>query len=94
MSATVDVPVYLAIEPRKRAYPYGGKPGRVLEAAVVAHTTKRPPVRAGVLVVRIVVRVPSAAFDPLQPEAVVVIPAELTDARPIVVVAQDPGAAE
>jgi hypothetical protein len=42
------------------------------------------------VVVKVTLRIPAAVFDPLRPEAVVVIPADLTDPHPVVVDAGDP----
>ncbi|GEM_PF-965930 len=89
----IDVPVYLQVEPRRRGYNYdtGRNDGPARYAAVVATTTKRPTKpRAGVVVVKVTLRIPVAAFEPLRPEAVVVIPTDLTDPHPVEVEAQDP----
>lgn len=92
-AVTVDVPVYLQVEPRKRRWdPETSRyDGAVTEATVVAMTKTRPgKPRCGTVVVKVTLRIPSAAFDPPRPEAVVVIPADLTDAHPVVVEASDP----
>jgi hypothetical protein len=92
-TATIDVPVYLQVEPRDRAWsPEGRGTGPARAAAVVVGTTtKRPRApRPGVVVVKVTLRIPAAVFDPLRPEAVVVIPADLTDPHPVVVDAGDP----
>ncbi|MBO9556742.1 hypothetical protein [Cellulomonas sp.] len=88
---TIDVPVYLQVEPRDRAWsPEGRGTGPARAAAVVGTTTKRPRApRPVVVVVKVTLRIPAAAFDPLRPEAVVVIPADLTDPHPVVVDADD-----
>ena len=93
MSASIDAPVYLQVEPRDRAYdPTTGRwDGRARSAAVVGMTVNRPEKpRRGVVVVKVVLRIPAAAFDPLRPEAVVTIPADLTEPHPIEVTADDP----
>lgn len=89
----IDVPIYLQVQPRGRAYDYstGRYDGTVRTAAVVAMTVNRPrEPRSGVIVVKVTLRIPAAAFDPLRPEAVVVIPTNLTDPHPVEVEAQDP----
>ncbi len=90
---TIDVPVYLQVEPRGRAYDYETRrrDGSATSAAVVGTTVKRPDrPRPGTVVVKITLRIPAAAFDPLRPEAVVIIPTDLTDPHPVEVEAQDP----
>jgi hypothetical protein len=83
----VDAPAYLQIEAER--YNYGGE--GVRGAKVVGITQKRPvSPRRGVIVVKVTLRIPIAAFEPLQPEAVVVIPTSLTEPHPIEVEAQDP----
>lgn len=92
-TATVDVPVYLQVEPRVREYSYetGRYDGAVTEATVVAMTKTRPgKPRGGTVTVKVTLRIPAAAFDPLRPEAVVIIPADLTDPHPVIVEASDP----
>lgn len=90
---TIDVPVYLQVEPRDRDYDRttGRYDGTPRAAAVVGSTVKRPDrPKAGTVVVKVTLRIPAAAFNPLRPEAVVLIPASLTDPHPVVVEAQDP----
>jgi hypothetical protein len=88
---TVLVPVYLQVEPKRRSG-YGDH--EVWEASVIAATTKKPKrPRAGatdVLIVKVTLQIPSAAFDPLEPEAIIAIPEHLVDRAPIEVVAEDP----
>ncbi|MCR6649740.1 MAG: hypothetical protein NVV70_16975 [Cellulomonas sp.] len=91
--STVDVPVYLQVEPRERGYNPETRrwDGAVTDATVVATTKTRPgKPRAGTVTVKVTLRIPAAAFDPLRPEAVVVIPTDLTDPNPVVVEASDP----
>jgi hypothetical protein len=91
MSDTIDVPVYLQVEPSF----YGWDATRQREflrgAAMVRATQSRPskPV-PGTLLVKVTLRIAKDAFFPLAPSAVIVIPAALTDATPIVVTADDP----
>lgn len=61
------------------------------ELRVVKSTQNRPAVtEPGCTVVKIKIRMPKAAFEPLQPEAVVTIPESLVQQRPIEVEAVDP----
>ena len=90
---TIDVPVYLQVQPRRRGYNIETHrhDGPVRQAAVVGTTVNRPArARAGVIVVKVTLRIPIAAFEPLRPEAVVVIPTDLTDPHPVEVEAEDP----
>ena len=83
----MNIDTYLQVEPRERRR----HDGVVLSAAVVGATVKRPTApRRGTIVVRLRLQIPAAAFEPLQPEAVVVIPAAMTEPHPIVVEATDP----
>ncbi len=92
-AATVDVPVYLQVEPREREYNPETRrwDGAVTDATVVATTKTRPgKPRAGTVTVKVTLRIPARAFDPLSPEAVVIIPTDMTDPTPVVVEAGDP----
>lgn len=57
--------------------------------AVRVSQTKPDEVLPGCVVIKLNVRIPDAAFEPFQPEAVIDIPAELVQ-RPIEVEAGDP----
>jgi hypothetical protein len=62
-------------------------------AKAVNITQKRPSrPKPGTVVVKLTVEVPEAAFLPLRPEAVITIPAELTQPHPLEVTAEDPSA--
>lgn len=64
---------------------------RVKRAKVVGLTQKRPESpRRGTVTVKLTLRIPESAFLPLRPEAIVVIPDEMTQANPIEVIAQEP----
>ncbi len=64
---------------------------RVWGAKVVNATQKRPTKpRAGTVLVKLTLRVPKAAFLPLAPAAVVVIPEDMTVVAPLEVEAEDP----
>jgi hypothetical protein len=63
----------------------------VRSAKVVSITQSRPErPRPGVVVVKLAIRIPEAAFLPLRPEAIVVIPEDMTAPYPIEVEAGDP----
>lgn len=63
----------------------------VKDAKVVGLTQKRPErPRRGTVTVKLTIRVPEAAFLPLRPEAIVVIPEDMTVTTPLEVIAEDP----
>ena len=57
---------------------------------VTAVTQKRPAQATGTVVVKLSVEIPDAAFLPLMPETLVVVPDHLTDTGPVEVEAEDP----
>lgn len=76
----IDTVTYLQVEPT----------GRFKSGRVVTSTQKRPETpRGGTVVVKLTIRIPDAAFAPLQPEAVVLVPTNLTDPHPVEVLATD-----
>lgn len=86
----VDAPVYLQIEPDFFTFRPTDTTEAVRGARVVGMTQKRPQQpRSGVVIVKVVLRLPKAAFVPLRPEAVVVIPESMTTPVPIEVEAVD-----
>lgn len=87
----VDVPVYLQVEPQYwRNYDLDNI-SSIKGAKVVGTTQKKSASpRSGTVEVKITLRIPKAAFVPLRPEAVVVIPETMTDPHPVEVVAEDP----
>lgn len=89
---TVKVPVYLQVEPELSPYGRGELAvSDVRDAKVVNATQARPKKpKPGTIVVKVTLEVPKAAFLPLAPEALVVIPESLTTPHPITVDATDP----
>lgn len=88
----IEAPVYLQIEPEFGGR-YGDDEAPVRRAKVVGATQKRPDrPRPGVVLLKLTVSVPAAAFYPLRPEATVVIPESLTELTEIRVDAEDPHA--
>lgn len=91
---TVRATVYLQVQPE---YNYWAKQRRELDtpaaiegAKVVGSTqnkTQKP--RPGTVEVKITVELPKAAFLPLRPEAIVIVPESLTTPHPIEVEASD-----
>lgn len=92
MSDTVKATVYLQVQPEfSRLVHLRDTPASVRDAKIVGYTqnrAKKP--RSGVVEVKIAIEIPKAAFLPLRPEAVVVIPETMTTPHPIEVVAEDP----
>lgn len=83
----VRATTYLQIEPE---WSYNGQD---VWGAKVIRSTQRDPKenqKGGTVLVKITVDLPAAAFKPLQPEAVVVVPEHLTLVKPIEVEADDP----
>lgn len=80
---------YLQLEPRAPR-PYGAASWQSGEATVVRCTSKAPdPPLPGVVVVKVRIRVPAEAWEPITPEAVIDVPLDLVQ-RPVVVEAVDP----
>lgn len=92
MSNHVDATFYAQVEPewsRYASHLTGEK--EVTGAKVVSITQGRPQKqRPGTVLTKLTLRVPKAAFLPLRPEAIVVIPEDMTVAAPIEVEAVDP----
>lgn len=90
----VDATFYAQVEPtfgRRYDHQVCEMVEYVKHAKVVGLTQNRPDrPRRGVIVVKLTIRVPEAAFLPLRPEAIVVVPEDMTVASPLVVVAEDP----
>lgn len=85
---SVDVPVYLVVEPTWS----GGRDGQgrpILGGGkVVKHTVTPPSLQRSGVAVKITLRIPASSFLPLQPEAVVVL--RETDIETVVVEAEHP----
>ena len=65
-------------------------PSRYSELRVVKSTQRKPDiVEPGCVVVKVQLRIPSAAFEPLRPEAIVTVPEGLVQ-RVVEVEAADP----
>lgn len=88
MSNHIEVPVYLQIRPE--FWSYGGEQ-KVRDASLARATSRKPgkPL-GGTLLVRLTLRFPAEAFLPLEPRAVIEIPADRTRAQEIEVIAEDP----
>lgn len=87
MNGFQDAEFYVQIEPD---WYRGFSEPRLRGAKAVAITQKRPTKpRGGTVTVKMTIRVPDGAFLPLRPEAVVVIPTDMTVVTPLEVVAED-----
>ena len=90
----IDTTFYAQVEPtfgRRYDHELGETVEYVKQAKVVAVTQNRPDrPRRGVVVTKLTIRLAEAAFLPLRPEAIVVIPEDMTAPYPIEVVAGDP----
>jgi hypothetical protein len=88
VSGHIDATFFAQVEPEFVRH-FGEE--RVRKAKVVGLTQQRPErPRRGVIVVKLTIRIPEAAFLPLRPEAIVVIPEGMTAPYPIEVEAGDP----
>jgi hypothetical protein len=87
----VDATFYAQVEPEWSSYVQADGQRRLKGAKVMRITQSRParPV-GGTVLVKLTLRLPTGAFLPLRPEAVVVIPDSLTEANPVEVIAEDP----
>lgn len=85
---SVRTTVYLQVEPIRGRWDVE----KVIGAKVVRMTQKTPAENqlGGTILVKITLEMPEAAFNPLQPEVVVIIPEGLTVPMPIEVEVEDP----
>jgi hypothetical protein len=67
---------------------------RVVQAARVDRITQGRPSRPkpGCVLVKLTIQLPKAAFYPLQPQAIVIVPDSMTELTPVEVEAEDPHA--
>ncbi len=90
MSDYVDAEFYVQVQPEWSLYAYDGE-RRVQGAKVVNMTQKKPTKQqGGTVLTKLTIRIPKAAFMPLRPEAIVVIPEHMTVTAPLEVEAVDP----
>ena len=83
-----DATFYLQVEPEFISH---GQDEVVRGIHAVALTQKRPrSPKRGTVLMKLTVRVPDAAFLPLRPEVVIVVPQAMTEALPIEVTVGDP----
>jgi hypothetical protein len=87
---TVRATVYLQVAPDRNTYMPADDVRSIAGAKVVASTQgKSSKPKAGTVEVKLTIELPKAAFLALRPEAVVVIPATLTQPHPVTVEAVD-----
>ncbi|WGW12724.1 hypothetical protein LWF01_02835 [Saxibacter everestensis] len=87
----VDAPVYLQVKGERTRWRASDGKYPVQTAKVVGSTQGRPTKpQPDTVLVKVTLRIPVGAFDPLEPEAIVVVPADLTEAHPVEVEADDP----
>ncbi|MBM3714897.1 MAG: hypothetical protein FJW64_04045 [Actinobacteria bacterium] len=94
MSETVRATVYLQVQPE---YTWSAKqtrkfdePSAIRSAKVIGSTqNKSQKPKPGTVEVKVTVEMPKGAFLPLRPEAIVVIPENLTTPHPVTVEAED-----
>jgi hypothetical protein len=88
----VDATFYAQVQPEWSRYASLRDGQRRLDGAKVVRITQVRPAKpvGGTVLVKLTLRLPAAAFLPLRPEAVVVIPDSLTEAQHVEVIAGDP----
>lgn len=87
---TVRATVYLQVAPEVSRYYASDDPNGIRGAKVVNSTQSRArKPQGGTVEVKITVELPKAAFLPLRPEAIVVVPESMTAPHPIEVEAAD-----
>lgn len=85
-----DATFYVQVEP-KWGYSYAGMEPPLVGAKAVRMSQKKPGRPApGTVMVKMTLRIPDAAFLPLRPEAVVVVPEDMVVTNPLEVSAEDP----
>jgi hypothetical protein len=91
---TVRATVYLQVQPEFSRFDRDS-PAGVRAAKVVGSTMNRSQhPKPGTVEVKITIELPKAAFLPLRPEAIVIIPESLTTPHPVEVEALDPNESE
>lgn len=91
MSRSHDASFYVQIEPEWSRWRNGDGTCDLVGIKAVAMTQKRPASqRGGTALVKLTVRIPDAAFLPLRPEVVIVVPEDMVVTKPIEVEASDP----
>lgn len=86
-----DATFFVQIDPTFSTYTDMNGERTLREIRAVAITQKkssRP--RSGTVLVKLIIRIDDAAFLPLRPEAIIVVPANMTQVNPIEVEAEDP----
>ena len=88
----VDATFYAQVRPTFSTWRKTPTGDHAVESAAVERVTQKRPARPvpGTVLVKLTIRLPKAAFYPLRPEAVVVVPESLAEANPIEVEALDP----
>lgn len=87
---TVRATVYLQVQPEYATYLSESHPNYINGAKVINATqsrSKKP--KGGTVEVKLTVEIPKAAFLPLRPEAIVIVPETMTAPHPIEVEASD-----
>lgn len=89
MTDAHDAAFYIQVRPEfLRAFNGGQRLKAIKAVAMTQHRPARP--QPGTVLVKLTLRIPDAAFMPLRPEAIVIVPENLTEAGAIEVEASDP----
>ena len=92
MNEYQDATFYAQVEPEWGSWTDPSTGDRRLRGAKVIRATQARPnkPKPGTVLVKLTLRIPSAAFLPLRPEAIVVIPVDMTEATSVEVMAEAP----
>ena len=87
-----DATFYVQVSPEWSRYADYHTGLRTIEGLKAGNLTQKRPAqqRGGTALVCLTIRIPDAAFLPLRPKAVIVIPEDMVTIEPIVVEAGDP----
>ena len=90
--STVRATAYLQVQPEMHWNRSTHDTAAGITGAKIVASTQGKPIKPkpGTVEVKVTIEIPKGAFLPLRPEAIVVIPADLTTPHPVTVTASDP----
>lgn len=89
---TVRATFYVQIEPEWSSWMTDGEGEKVLESATAVRLTKKRPDRPkpGTVTAKLTMVLPSNAFLPLRPAAVITVPADALETNPLEITVENP----
>jgi hypothetical protein len=85
MTDSHDATFYVQIEPSFGRYTDDAGRRKVYSLRAVNITQKSPShPRGGAVLIKLTLRIPDAAFQPLRPEAVIVVPEDMIQINPVI----------